>query len=228
MIDVVAPAFHLVIPAAGLGTRLGPGEPKTWREIAGKPVLAWTLDRLAPLRPMRVVVAVEADRAAGARPSWLAPEVLLVAGGANRASSVALALEALESDDDDLVAVHDGARPAVGLEDFVRVLQAASASGAALLGRRVSDTLKRVRDGRVVETVDRDELGRAETPQVASYGLLRAALAGGRGELTDESAALERAGHSVTWVEALEPNPKLTTPADLPLLRLLLGGEGAA
>jgi 2-C-methyl-D-erythritol 4-phosphate cytidylyltransferase len=145
---------------------------------------------------------------------------------------VAQALAAIEGAPGDLVAVHDAARPAVALADFEAVLRAAASTGAAILGRRVTDTVKRLEGGRVVATVDRSALGRAETPQVARLDLLRRALAplptDGRvasGLLpTDESAALEALGIPVAWVEATMPNPKLTVAADLPVLEPLLRG----
>jgi 2-C-methyl-D-erythritol 4-phosphate cytidylyltransferase len=196
-------------------------------------VLEWAVRRLLRLRPATVVVALEPERAAAPRPEWLPSAVRIVAGGVDRAASVANALAVIEGEPGDLVAVHDAARPAVDLADFEAVLRAAAAHGAAILGRRVTDTVKRIEADRVVETVDRSALGRAETPQVARLDLLRTVLLppapGSRLPApspppTDESSALEALGIPVAWVEAGAANPKLTVPADLPMLELLLRG----
>jgi 2-C-methyl-D-erythritol 4-phosphate cytidylyltransferase len=122
--------------------------------------------------------------------------------------------------------VHDGARPATARADVEAVVAGAMASGAAILGRAVADTIKRVRQGEIVETVDRRELFRAETPQVARRDLLQAGLElAGREDRqeTDEASLLERVpGCRIRAVEARFPNPKLTRAADLPLLEALL------
>lgn len=209
-----------MVPAAGLGSRFGGALAKQWVEVAGRPVLEWTLRRLLRLEPLSVVVALPPGAVV---PVWL--EVPTVVGGPTRAESVLRALAALAADDSDLVAVHDAARPAVGLEDFRRVVQTAAVDGAAILGCRVRDTLKRLgADGRVEATVDRSNLGRAQTPQVARLGQLREALASD-GNWTDEAGALEARGVAVTWVEATVANPKLTTPGDAAVVAALLTGE---
>jgi 2-C-methyl-D-erythritol 4-phosphate cytidylyltransferase len=150
----------------------------------------------------------------------------LVAGGDSRQASVAAALAASPAAAEDLVLVHDGARPAVAVADLLAVCRAALSSDGAVLGCGSTDTLKRLEQGGIVETIDRSRVFRAETPQVFRRALLERALtaaaeSGFAG--TDESSLVERiAGVRILAVEATAPNPKLTTPADLPLVRALL------
>jgi len=140
---------------------------------------------------------------------------------------VSIAFDHLSGEETDLVAVHDAARPAVSAHDLEAVVEAAAISGAAILGRRVSDTIKRLSGGTVIETVDRSDLFRAETPQVFERRLLSRVqdLAIRRGlQPTDESSLVELLGEPpVTAVEALHPNPKITRPGDLRRVEALLG-----
>jgi 2-C-methyl-D-erythritol 4-phosphate cytidylyltransferase len=125
----------------------------------------------------------------------------------------------------ELVAVHDAARCLVDPEDVERVLDVAAETGAAILGERVRDTLKRVVEGRIVETPDRASLWAAQTPQVFRRDWLEAATAAaeraGR-RATDDAALVEDRGHAVSMVEAMAPNPKITRPEDLLFAGLLL------
>jgi 2-C-methyl-D-erythritol 4-phosphate cytidylyltransferase len=220
--------FVALVPAAGRGERFGGEVPKQLVLVAGRPLLAWTVERLLACGPRRLTVAVPADLLERARD--LVPHdsrLAWVAGGATRQESVALALAATAGSADELVLVHDGARPAVEPADVRATLQAARAAGAAVLGRRVEDTLKRLAGDLVRETLDRSQLFRAETPQVVRRDVLEQALrrAAADGFVgTDEVSLVERwGGVPIRAVEASAPNPKLTRPADLPLLAALLG-----
>jgi 2-C-methyl-D-erythritol 4-phosphate cytidylyltransferase len=129
------------------------------------------------------------------------------------------------------VAVHDGARAAIDPVDFAATAAAAAESGGAVLGRISTDTLKEVVGGRVLRTVDRDRLFRAETPQIFRRDLLEQALERARTERfvgTDEAALVERLGNvEIAAVEARRPNPKVTFAEDFPhLASLLLAGSG--
>ena len=154
------------------------------------------------------------------------PLVQWVAGGSTRQQSVEACLWASSGTDDDLVVVHDGARPVVSQEDLRRVVQAALEADGAVLGRRVSDTLKEVVDGVIARTIQRSRLFRAETPQVFRRSLLERALELSREEGfegTDEASLVERLPSvTIRAVEAMGPNPKLTVAADLPLIETLL------
>ncbi len=212
------PVVHALVPAAGSGSRFGASRPKQFLPVAGRPLLLWTVDTLLSCGVASVVVALPA-----AGMSWAAhlpddPRVRCVAGGATRQASVALALAASPAEPDELVLVHDGARPAVAPDDVRSVVEAARRRGGAVLGRRVADTLKRLEGDRVVETVDRRELFRAETPQVFPRRRLEEALATAARdgvEGTDEAALVERLGGPVVVaVEAAHPNPKVTRSGD--------------
>ena len=226
------PAVHVVVPAAGRGERFGGPIPKLFVELAGRPVLAWTLDRLLAGGARSVTVALDAERAADP-PEWLAADsrVRWVAGGETRQASVALALAACPATAEELVAVHDGARPVLAAEDLARVCAAARGADGAVLGRAVADTVKQVVEGRIVGTVDRRGLFRAETPQVFTRATLeealrRAAVDGAVG--TDESSLVERlAGARVVAVEARFANPKVTVVADLRVVEQLLRASAA-
>lgn len=222
---------HAVVPAAGRGLRFGGTLSKQFESIAGRPLLAWTVGRLLAAGVDSVTVALPAD-AAAAPPDWLRDgRVQTVSGGESRQASVTAALAASPAGRQDLVLVHDGARPALDPADLFAVCQAALSADGAVLGRGASDTLKLLEQGVIVGTVDRTRVFRAETPQVFRRELLERAIeaaldVGFTG--TDEASLIERLpGARVFAVEAARPNPKLTTPADLPLVRALLEQFGA-
>ena len=152
-------------------------------------------------------------------------------GGPTRQDSVANCLAAAPGSDDDLLLVHDGARGAVDPADVRDTIAAVGEADGAVLGRDLSDTLKRIERGRIRGTVDREGLFRAETPQVFKRGVFSRALDLARrdGVLgTDEAALVERLpGAVVKAVLAKHPNPKLTAPADLPLFEALLRGRNS-
>jgi 2-C-methyl-D-erythritol 4-phosphate cytidylyltransferase len=222
------PAVHALVPAGGRGERFGGGRPKLLWVVAGKPVLAWTLERLATTASVTVAVPAELleEVAAVLR---VDERVRCVAGGPTRQESVAACLAACPAAPSDWLLVHDGARPALHREDLSACLEGVAGADGAVLGRPVSDTLKLVAGGLVQGTVDRSFLFRAETPQIFSRELLERALAaaleaGFAG--TDEAALVERLpGARVAAVAARHPNPKLTTPGDLPLIEALLAGR---
>lgn len=200
--------------------------PKQLVELAGRPILDWSVERLAAVCA-HVVVAVPATRLEALSShfaGWAGVDV--VAGGATRWQSVRRAFAVTSGEPGELVAVHDGARPALAREDLEAVVRAAAASSAAVLGRPAADTIKRVERGRVVETLDRAALFRAETPQVFSRRVLERALALAEAEglePTDESTLVERLGDvAITAVAARHPNPKVTDAGDLERLAPLL------
>jgi len=221
------PALVGLVPAAGRGDRFGGEVEKQFVLLGGRPVLAWTLERLLAAGVGRITVALPLESLSPLPVGLPAEErILYVAGGASRQESVERCLAATPGPAEGLVLVHDGARPAVAREDVRAAVLAATASGAAVLGRPVGDTLKRVAAGRIVGTVDRGDLFRAETPQVFRRELLARALERARRDGfqgTDEAALVERLGDTaIAAVAAGHPNPKLTTPADLALLEALV------
>ncbi len=212
-----------LVLAAGRGERLGRGTPKAFVPLAGRPLLLHALAAMAAVPAIERVVPVIA-RADLERWERLAPELAAIPklaapafGGAERQDSVRAGLAAL-GPETRWVAVHDAARPFVRPAAVGRVLEAARAGGAAILAVPVSDTIKRVRAGRVVETPPRPECWAAQTPQVFRVELLREALAKASAEGrtgTDDAQLVEWLGVAVAVALGDPDNWKLTLPEDL-------------
>lgn len=223
-----------IVVAAGSGTRLGGDVPKALIEIAGAPLVAWSLraiDQCA--RIGAVVVAAPAgsvDQLRQALPKGLRVQVRVVAGGSSRQRSVAAAL-AHVPDDAELVLVHDAARPLATPAVFDAVIDALASEDGAIAASPVADTLKRAGTGAVVtETVARAGLWRAETPQGFRAAVLRAAFAAASDDeldrATDCASMVEARGGRVRLVDSGAPNLKVTTPADAVIVAALLGVDG--
>jgi len=218
-----------VIPAAGIGSRLGATVPKQYLEAGGCTLLEHSLRALlADARVQGVAVALRpGDQRAAGLACLRDPRVLLTDGGAERADSVAAGLAALRAGAgagaDAWVLVHDAARPCLDPASLGALIDAVDASGAgAILAQRVSDTVKRSDDGTTVAaTEDRRSLWLAQTPQLFRLGELAAALARA-GAVTDEASAMEATGHPVGLVPGPRSNLKVTTAEDLVLARCLL------
>jgi len=219
-----------IIPAAGSGVRLGDATPKQWLEVAGRPLVVHTLDRLAACPAVNRIVLVvdDVDRAGRLLAPW-APAKLgpVVRGGERRQDSVRAGLAAVG--DADLVAVHDAARPLVTPALVARVIDVAARTGAAVAAIRVEDTIKREdAAGLVRETVDRSGLWRVQTPQVFRTDWLVEAYdrADRQGlSVTDDAGLVEAAGRAVTLVPGEAINFKVTTAEDLALAGRLLAGS---
>lgn len=223
-------AVVALIPAAGLGTRFHDAGPKALVKLAGRPFLLHALERLAASgRVDRAVVAVPPghETAFGAALAGFgAIPVAATPGGETRRDSVVAAWRASGASDDDLLCVHDAARPLVEPADVAAVVDAAAAHGAALAGSPVTDTVKRARDGVVVETVPRHELFAAATPQVFLARLFRDAVEAGLDDATDDVELLERRGVPVRTVVTSRWNVKITFPEDLERAEAWLAAGG--
>ena len=195
-----------LVPAAGLGVRLGGGVPKAWRPLAGRPMVAYAVDMLAALCD-EVVVA--------APPGYDLPGARVVAGGATRSASVRAMLAVVPSDVQ-WVLVHDAARPATPVSVARRVLDALLAGERAVVPvLPVSDTIKRVdARGYVVHTPDRAALRAVQTPQGFARDLLVAAHEGAS-DATDDAALVEAMGVAVATVPGDPAARKITTVDDL-------------
>ncbi len=219
-----------IVVAAGRGERMGQGRPKAFLELGGEPLLlrAARAFEAAPSVGQIVAVVPEAElEAARARLAPLAKLLAVVAGGERRQDSVLAGLRQVPEAFDGVVLVHDAARPLVDVELVEAVAQQAAATGAALPVLPLVDTVKRVRGGRVVETLDRAELGGAQTPQGFRVALLREACEKALRDgalLTDESMAVERLGHPVHAVPGSRRNRKITTPDDLAWAESVVAG----
>lgn len=222
-----------VLPAAGVGRRMGADIPKQYLELSGRRVIDHTIERM--LRHPRIeglCVAISEADVWWADSEYAAhPGVVVAPGGAARADSVLNALHALavRAAPDDWVLVHDAARPCVHPEDISRLIDAVEQAGAVggLLGMPVRDTMKRADSaGQVGHTVDRDGLWHAFTPQMFRLGALRQALGDALVAgvaVTDEASAMEWAGGRPLLVEGRPDNIKITRPGDLDLAAYYLG-----
>lgn len=218
-----------LVLAAGRGERLGASVPKAFLPLAGRPLVVRAVEALAAWPEVEwivpVVPAADAARFAALPRDFPGAERLAdaVVGGAERQDSMRAGLAALPAGCE-LVAVHDAARPLVRPEDVGRVIAAAARTGAALLAVPVRDTLKRVRAGRVEETLPRAACWAAQTPQVFRVELLREALAKAEAEgfvATDDAQLVERLGAPVEIVEGDAANLKITWPEDVALAEAL-------
>lgn len=223
----VAGATWALVAAAGAGERLGLDRPKAFAPLGGRPLLAESLERLDACPWVDAIVVA-------APAGWEEPAILLseelattkvvscVTGGASRSESVRAALAEVP-EDAVVVVVHDAARPLVDDAIVERVLEPLSrAFDGAVPVVDVSDTLKRIADGAVVETVPRDGLVRAQTPQAFPAPVLRRAFAADIEGATDCAVLVERAGGRVAVVEGDRRLLKVTTPDDLAFVEALL------
>jgi 2-C-methyl-D-erythritol 4-phosphate cytidylyltransferase len=219
-----------VIVAAGQGTRMGPGVDKLFLPIGGQPLILHTWRRFETAACVNEIVLVVRD---GLQPAFaelahqhrfLKP-FRCVAGGSERQDSVWNGLAAL-SPACDLVAIHDGARPCVTEALIAATLAAARETGAAVAAQRVTDTIKQSEDGMVISShLDRNKLWAVQTPQTFRLEVIRRAIAEARSRglnLTDDTAACELIGQPVRLVEGVDPNPKVTRPADVAFVEACL------
>jgi len=204
-----------VLVAAGASTRMG--FPKLWVEICGQPLLARAITTAQAANPSELIVVISEDRLAHA--TALAPDARVVAGGVRRRDSVAAGLAASEAP---WLAIHDAARALAPPELFQRGLDAAQATGAAVPGLPLKDTIKRVADSLVVDTPARAEHVAVQTPQIFRRDLLQRALVLTDEDVTDEAALVEQLGVRVAVFAGDERAFKVTTPLDLALARTLL------
>lgn len=224
------PRYFALLPAAGVGARMGAIHPKQYLEIHGRPML-WhaigALRRHPRIQHVYVVVSAQDDWLA--RYDWTdCDEVsFLRNGGLTRAESVLNGLVAMQEGVgvDDWVLVHDAARPCLSHALLDKLLDQLSPDPVGgILAVPVADTLKREGKGRhIQETVAREGLWGAQTPQMFRYGVLRQALEQAGAEVTDEASAVEALGLSPLLVESDRTNLKVTFPDDLTLAAWLLG-----
>lgn len=222
-----------VIVAAGRGIRFDPSRKKQYVELDGLPIVSRSIEGFMRAGVDRVWVVLPGETA-GEDAAKLNLESYVnyaghVAGSERRQDSVWAGLCALP-EDVEIVAIHDAVRPLTFPGDIKQAIERAKAMGAAILATPVIDTVKRADDeGRIAETLDREQLWLAQTPQVFRRELIerayRKVIEDGF-EVTDEAAAVERLGEPVSIVPSQRPNPKITVPEDLAYAEWLLTREG--
>ena len=228
-----------ILPAAGLGTRMGAETPKQFLELDGVPIVILSLRRIAscPLIT-HIVVATRGEEVerldARIREEKFKQPVRVVKGGDSRQDSVSLALKHIP-EDTELVVVHDAVRPFVTVEQIARVIEEARRCKAAILAIPAMDTVKEVKRASLPEdvalitaTIPRERVVLAQTPQVFETKLLKEAFAGAEEDgvnASDEAGLIEKLGHEVHVVLGSERNIKITKPSDMDLARFYLLAE---
>jgi len=241
MANLYTPAdmqVFVILPAAGLGTRMAGPQPKQFLALDGVPILIHSLRAFASVtRVTAIYVAVrkteiervQAQIAEYADKYRFAGRVRVVEGGDNRQESVSHALAALPAEADDIVLVHDAVRPLIDAATIDRTIDAVVEHGAAIVGLPAVDTIKQVErtahGALITSTIPREFVVLAQTPQGFRYGLLKSAFAEAMADGfvgTDEASVIERAGHPVAVVHGSEVNLKITNPGDLELAEFYL------
>lgn len=223
--------YWVVIPAAGVGKRMGANRPKQYLDLNGQTVLENTLDLFIEIpRVAGITIAIGAEDLFWTMTKYAShPKVHSIEGGRERAHSVLNALESLQDTlmPNDWVIVHDAARPCLRGGDLKSMMDAvAQEETGSILAVPVKDTIKYVDCyPDILETVDRNKIWLAQTPQIFRYSYLSTALSDGlsRGlNITDEASAMEMAGYKVKVFEGHSDNIKITTPEDLQLASWIL------
>jgi 2-C-methyl-D-erythritol 4-phosphate cytidylyltransferase len=236
------PSIVAILPAAGMGTRMGADSPKQFRLLDGMPVVIFTLRRLAAC-PMigEFLIATRADEIEALKTRIAAERlprpVRVLEGGDTRQESVDKALAEVPKKTE-LIVVHDAVRPLVTRDQVERVIAEAERCGAAILGIPAMDTVKEVKRASLPEdvalitaTIPRERVVLAQTPQVFESTLLREAFARAAADgftASDEAALVERLGHNVHVVLGSERNLKITRPGDLEIAEFYLSRERMA
>jgi 2-C-methyl-D-erythritol 4-phosphate cytidylyltransferase len=224
----------VILPAAGLGTRMAGPQPKQFLALDGVPILVHSLRAFAAApRVTSIYVAVrkqEMERAEAQVAEYgFAGRVRVVEGGERRQESVANALHALSAEADDIVLVHDAVRPLIDAATIERIIDAVAEYGAAIVGMPAVDTIKQVErtahGALITATIPREFVVQAQTPQGFRYSLLERAFAEATADGfvgTDEASLLERAGIPVAVVPGSQVNLKITQAGDLDLAEFYL------
>jgi 2-C-methyl-D-erythritol 4-phosphate cytidylyltransferase len=228
-----------ILPAAGLGTRMGAETPKQFLELDGVPIVILSLRRIAAcplitdiIVPTRGEVIERLE--ARIREEKFKQPVLVVKGADSRQGSVSQALQHVPADAE-MIVVHDAVRPLVTVEQITRVIEEARRCKAAILGVPAMDTVKEVKRASlpddvalITATVPRERVVLAQTPQAFEAGLFREAFARAEADgvsASDEAGLVERIGHDVHVVLGSERNIKITKPADMELARFYLQAQ---
>ena len=219
-----------IIVAAGKGTRMGPDVDKLFLTVSGRPVIAHTwerFDRSSTVDHLILVIRSGQEKTFHEVAALVRPQkpFKLVPGGKERQDSVWNGLAALPSNCK-LVAIQDGARPCTSSDLIADTFAAAAQHGAAVAAQRVTDTIKESQNSQTITRhLDRSLLWAVQTPQTFDVSVIRRALAAVRERgllVTDDTAACDLIDHAVHLVESKQANPKITLPADIPLIELLL------
>lgn len=232
---VSSAAYWFIVPAAGVGRRMGATKAKQYLSLRNKTLLDQTLSRLLSITNIKgIVLALDAQDSEFDQSLYSRHEkIYRVIGGETRADSVISSLEFLKDKaaDHDWILVHDAARPCITTES-ISLLQTTLMNDpvGGILATPVADTLKQVNDFTIVQTIDRSLLWQAQTPQMFRYKILHHALSNAlanQQQITDEASAIELAGLSAKIVSGSTENIKITLPGDLALAEFILQKQEA-
>lgn len=224
----MAKSIAVIIPAAGFGRRMGADIAKQFINVGGRTILSHTVKQLQTWgqryqHSMTIIVALSA----GARLPDDVDDVLTCVGGETRADSVAHALQALDNVGEfDWAMVHDAARPLVDVADIEKLYDTLKDDNVGgILAEKIVATVKKAQHNAITETIPRDDLWLAQTPQMFRFSLLQQSLRGQRGGLTDEASGIEKMGLVPKIVEGNRNNIKITTTQDLRFFEHMVGEQ---
>jgi 2-C-methyl-D-erythritol 4-phosphate cytidylyltransferase len=220
-----------IIVAAGEGKRFGGDVPKQFLEIAGKPLIIHTIQRFESCPEIdEIILLLPPTRAKDfsqlSKKHHLKKISKILSGGETRSASVLNGLNAVNSETAEIIAVHDGARPLVTVEEISSTIIKARETGAACLVAPVTDTIKEISGNKILRTIDRARLRRALTPQCFRYEILRRAFEeiDFSENATDECFLVEKLGAEISLIEGSVKNIKITHPEDFAIAEILLKG----
>ncbi len=218
-----------IIVAAGSGTRFGGEKPKQFLEICGKPLLIHTLEKFENCTAIDEIVLILSEPEIKTFRQTLEKFNLkklskIISGGKTRAESVGNGIASLDKNLVQIVAVHDGARPLVSPQEIAESVEKAKEFGAVCLVGKVTDTIKQIENGKIIATIDRENLRRAQTPQTFRFDILQKAFAPENFDAlaTDECFLVEKAGFEIAFVEGRAKNIKITTREDFAIFESFL------
>jgi len=231
-----APRIGVAVLGGGKGTRFGGVTPKPIVHVLGHPLIYYSLKLFSSIpQVVSTVITFPSDEIPllerALQPYGEDRKRKIIAGGGTRAESALKALEALMPHDPEIVIIHDAVRPCISMEDIENLINAVKGSDGAFLGARLSDTIWRVKDNVSQETVTREGLVRAFTPQAFPFTTIRDALQKGFSEGfegTDDASYVVKYGGKVVFVPSSLANIKVTYPKDLEIIEALLGGYTCA
>ncbi|HQU85845.1 MAG TPA: 2-C-methyl-D-erythritol 4-phosphate cytidylyltransferase [Pyrinomonadaceae bacterium] len=221
-----------IIVAAGSGTRFGADRPKQFLEIGGKPLLIHTLEKFQNCNSIdEIVLILSANEIENFQKTLTEFPITklskIIAGGKTRAESVRNGIFSLDSEKTEIVAVHDGARPFVSSEEIAETVENAKENTAVCLVAPVFDTIKKVENGKIIETIDRNSLRRSLTPQTFKFEILKQSFSPENFDenATDECFLVEKAGHEIFFIDGSPKNIKITTREDFQIAEMFLKNE---
>lgn len=220
--------YHVIIPSAGHGSRMQSAEPKQYLSLRGKPILRHAIDVFESLPQIKSITVVISQQDHYWQPTLLdgcVKTAIVTCGGQTRAETVLNGLNQLNIDASDWVLVHDAARPGIDQDMLLRLFDAVHVTDiGGILALPLADTLKRVDNaGDIAETIPREGLWQAQTPQMFTYAALREALATHlHRQPTDEAQAMEWMGHRPKLILGGLKNLKITYPQDLTIVTALM------